>query len=78
MSYALPLALTGGSTIVVIVVIVTVVALAYATFTRKGSGIDQHPQGAGRSEAPGVGVGHSRMSSAGDETEGVPDQHGTR
>ncbi|HWT95762.1 MAG TPA: hypothetical protein VN238_22370 [Solirubrobacteraceae bacterium] len=78
MSYVLPLALTGGTAIVVVVVVVTIFALAYGTYTRKGSGIAQHPQGAGRSEAPGVGEGSSRMSSTEDETEGMPDQHGTR
>jgi hypothetical protein len=53
----------------------------FAVSTRRGSGIDQHPQGAGRSEAPGVGEGPSRIS-AGDEPslrEGEPPStHGTR
>jgi flagellar basal body-associated protein FliL len=78
MSYALPVALTGGSLIVVIVVVAVVFALAYGAYTRKGSGIDQHPRGAGHAGDPGVGESPSRMSSREDETEGVPDQHGTR
>lgn len=50
---------------------------SYGYYTRRGSGINQHPRGAGRSEGSGVGEGPSRMSSGEDETEGKINSHGT-
>lgn len=41
-----------------------------ALYSRNATGIAQRPQGAERSEAPGVGAGHSHISSADDETAG--------
>jgi hypothetical protein len=64
--------------IVLVVVVVVLLASAYGIYSRRGSGISQHPQGAERSEAPGVGEGPSRMSNTEDETEGKISTHGTR
>jgi hypothetical protein len=64
--------------IVLAVVVIVVLASAFGIFSRRGSEISQHPQGAGRSEAPGVGEGPSRMSNTEDETEGRITTHGTR
>jgi hypothetical protein len=64
--------------IVMLVVVVVFFASAYGIYTRRGSGISQHPQGAERAEAPGVGEGPSRMSNVEDETEGSMSRHGTR
>ncbi|MDX6726585.1 MAG: hypothetical protein QOK49_1390 [Baekduia sp.] len=66
------------SGIVLIVVVLIVVAAAYGIYSRRGSEISQHPQGAERAEAPGVGEGPSRMSNAEDETEGSFTTHGTK
>ena len=65
-SLAPPIALAGGSLIFLVIIIVVVAGIVFG-LTRKGSGIDQHPVGAGRSEGPGVGQGSSRISSAEDE-----------
>jgi hypothetical protein len=64
--------------IVLVVVVLVVLAAAYGLYSRHGSEISQHPQGAGRSEAPGVGEGPSRRSNVEDETEGNITTHGTR
>jgi hypothetical protein len=62
--------------IVLIVVVLTLVGATYGIFTRRGSGIDQHPRGDDHVESPGVGAGESRMSSHRDENEGTFDSHG--
>ena len=73
-----PPALAGGATIFLVFVIVMLFALAYGYYTRKGSGIDQHPQGGERDDASSGADGPSRISSAEDETEGAPSSFGTR
>ena len=70
--------MAGGATIFLIVVIVMLLGLAYGYYTRKGSGIDQHPQGGERGQAAAGADGPSRISSAEDETEGAPSTYGTR
>jgi hypothetical protein len=64
--------------IVLVVVVVVVFASAYGIYSQRGSGISHHPQGAERSEAPGVGEGPGRESNTEDETEGNITTHGTR
>ena len=55
-----------------------VFAVAYGLYTRSGSGISQRPHSSGRNDDAGGAAGPSRMSSADDETEGVPDTWGTK
>jgi hypothetical protein len=62
----------------VLIVLAIILSLAYGFYSRRGSGIDQHPRGGGHAEDPGVGTGPSRISAAEDETEGVFDSRGTR
>jgi hypothetical protein len=64
--------------IVLVVVVLVILAAAYGIYSRRGSEISQHPQGAERSGAPGVGEGPSRMSNVEDETEGTISTHGTK
>jgi hypothetical protein len=64
--------------VIVAFVVFMVLALAYGFYSRRGSGIDQHPRGAGHTGDPGVGASPSRISSAEDETEGIFDSRGTR
>ncbi len=64
--------------VIVAFVLLMVLALAYGFYSRRGSGIDQHPRGGGHTGDPGVGSGPSRISAAEDETEGLFDQRGTR
>jgi hypothetical protein len=64
--------------IVLIVVVLTLAGATYGIFTRRGSGIDQHPRGGDHVESPGVGEGESRMSSHAEENDGAFDSHGTR
>jgi flagellar basal body-associated protein FliL len=63
--------------IVIIVVILTLAGAAYGIFTRRGSGVEQHPRGGDHVESPGVGTGESRMSSHDDQHESAFDPHGT-
>jgi hypothetical protein len=51
MAVAVPIAVNGG-TIFIVFVIVMILALAFTSYTRKGSGIDEHPTSGGDS-APG-------------------------
>jgi hypothetical protein len=68
----------NGTWILVIVVVGLFFAVAYGFYTRRGSAINQRPLGSERNDgAPGA-AGPSRISAAEDETEGVPDTHGTR
>jgi len=62
----------------VLIVLAIILALAYGFYSRRGSGIDQHPRGGGHAEDPGVGEGPSRISAAEAETSGVFDSRGTR
>ena len=64
--------------IVLVVVVLVIVGAAYGIYSRRGSEISQHPQGAERAEAPGVGEGPSRMSNVEDETEGSITTRGTK
>jgi hypothetical protein len=64
--------------VIVAFVILMVLAVAYGFYSRRGSGIDQHPRGGGHTEDPGVGEGASRISAAEAETGGVFDARGTR
>lgn len=53
-------------------------AVVYGFYTRRGSGISQRPYDPERGDAASGAAGPSRISSAKDETEGIPDTHGTR
>ena len=74
---ALPLAATGGSTIFLIFIVLMVLVLGYGMYSRKGSGIEQRPQGDDMGGAPGA-EGRSRMANTEDETEGDINTHGTK
>jgi hypothetical protein len=70
----------AGATIFIVVVLVIFLGAVAAVYTRRGSGIDAHPQGAERPEAPGVGEGSSHVSAADDpahEEGEAPSTHGT-
>ncbi len=70
--------MSGGVDIFLIFVVLLLVAVAYGFYSRRGSGINQHPGGPeGWDGAPGA-AGPSRISAGEDETEGLPDTHGTR
>lgn len=73
---ALPLAASGGATIFLIFVVLMVLALGYGMYSRKGSGIEQRPQGENMG-APGA-EGRSRMANTEDSTEGDITSHGTK
>jgi len=62
----------------VLIVIAILLSLAYGFYSRRGSGIDQHPRGGGHTEDPGVGAGPSRISVAEEDTSSVFDTRGTR
>ncbi|WP_155891973.1 hypothetical protein [Conexibacter woesei] len=64
--------------VVLVVVVLTLVGATYGIFTRRGSGIGQHPRGSDHAGSPGVGEGTSRMSSHADENEGAFDSRGGR
>ena len=68
----------SGAVIVVVVFLVVFLAVGGSIYSRRGSGIDQHPLGSERGDAAGGAAGSSRMSASADETEGLPDTHGTR
>jgi hypothetical protein len=67
-----PIAVAGGSWVFLAIVAVIVIGAVAALYSRNATGIAQRPQGAERSEAPGVGAGPSRISSADDEAAGPP------
>lgn len=78
MDVVTPLALAGGSLIFLGVVLLLLVGLISGFFTRKGSGIDQHPIDS-RGESPGA-VGRTEISGR-DEGQGSAEEfstHGTR
>lgn len=64
-----------GEYILAFGVLMTIV-IAFALYSRKGSGIDHHPT-ENTGGAPGA-IGPGRMSAAEDETEGPLDTHGTQ
>ena len=57
--------------VLLILAIVLFLVVAYTLYTRRASGISQHPRGVRRGE-PGVAAGSSRLSSAEDEAERLP------
>ena len=67
--------------IVLIIVVLTLAGAAYGIYTRRGSGIEQHPRGGDHVESPGVGVGvgegDSLMSSRTEGNDTTFDSHGT-
>jgi len=68
----------NGTWIVVMVAVLLFFAVAWGFYTRRGSAFNQRPFGSERGDgAPGA-AGPSRISAGEDETEGVPDTHGTR
>jgi hypothetical protein len=70
--------MAGGAWVFLIVIVLLFFAVVYGFYTRRGSGISQRPHDPDRGDAAGGAAGPSRMSSAEDETEGIPDTHGTR
>jgi len=69
--------MTGGTWILVVFLVVMVIVVIFGLYTRSGSGINQRPHGRERGDAAAGAAGPSRLSSSEDETEGVPDTHGT-
>ena len=70
--------MSTGAWIFLIFIVILFIALIVGFYTRRGSGIDQRPHDPARGDAAGGAAGPSRISSAEDETEGVPDSRGTR
>jgi hypothetical protein len=64
--------------IVLIVVVLTLAGAMYGIYTRRGSGVEQHPRGGDHVGSPGVGEGESRMSGHADENEGTFESHGSQ
>ena len=77
MTFLFPLAV-GSSVIVPLACVAGLFIVSFGWYTRRGSAIDQHPQGAGGggNTAPGAD-GSSRISSAEDEGDGQISTHGT-
>jgi hypothetical protein len=69
--------MAGGTWIIVIFAFLLFFAVVYGFYTRRGSAISQRPYDPERDDAAAGAAGPSRLSSAEDETEGVPDTHGT-
>jgi len=69
----IPLAVTPGAFIFIAIVILLVVALVLTSYTRRGSGIDEHPID-DRGAAPGSG-GPTEFESTSEE---LPGNAGTR
>jgi len=67
-------AMTSGATIFLVVVILLVVATILTVYTRRGSGIDEHPAD-GRGEAAGSGGPTEFEPGEGEE---LPGNSGTR
>ncbi len=64
--------------IVLVVVVLTLAGATYGIFTRRGSGIGEHPRGGGHAGSPGVGEGTSRLAGDDEETESAFESHGTK
>ena len=75
-SYAPLSALANGSFIFVAVVVVIFFAVAFGFYTRRGSGIDEHPSD-GLDGAPGA-QGRSEVSGKDQGESSALDTHGTR
>lgn len=58
--------------------VILFLAVIVGYYTRRGSDINQHPQGRSRSEAPGVGEGSSAIAGSQDGERDPLDTHGTR
>jgi hypothetical protein len=69
--------MSGSTWIFVAFVVVMLIAVIFGLYTRGGSGINQRPYGRERGDGASGAAGPSRLSSSEDETEGVPDTHGT-
>jgi hypothetical protein len=67
----------SGGWIIVWVAIALFLAVAWGFYSRGGGGINHRPLSPERGAAQSGGAGPSRISSAEDPTEGVPDQRGT-
>ena len=59
-------------------VVLFFVGIVYGFYTRRGSAINQRPQGASQGEAPGVGEGPSRVAGKDEGEQERFDEHGTR
>ncbi|MDQ6817421.1 MAG: hypothetical protein M3018_08455 [Actinomycetota bacterium] len=70
--------MSHGGWIFLIFIVLLFFAFVYGFYTRRGSGISQRPYDPERGDAASGAAGPSRLSSAEDETEGLPDTHGTR
>ncbi len=70
---SLPLAVTSGAWIFIVIVVVVVVGLILTSYTRRGSGINEHPID-DRSAAPGS-TGPTEFESSSEE---LPTNRGTR
>lgn len=76
MNSPLVFAAAGGSLIFLAVIVALFFAIAFGYYTRKGSGIDQHPTD-GRGGSPGAD-GESVMSTADDSVERTVGTRGTK
>lgn len=72
------LASAFGNIALGVIIVIVLAGLVWAYTTRRGSGIDQHPQGDSLSEAPGVGSGSSRVAGTDEGEQERFDEHGTR
>jgi hypothetical protein len=70
--------MSAGAGIFLIFIVLLFFAAVYGSYTRRGSGINQRPHDSNREGAASGAAGRSRISSAEDENEGVPDTHGTK
>ena len=69
--------MAAWSWIIIVVGVLMFFGVVYGFYTRTGSGINQRPHDPARGDDASGGAGPSRMSAAEDETEGMPDTHGT-
>lgn len=68
-----PLAVTSGALVFIVIVVLLIVALSLTAYTRRGSGIDEHPID-DRGAAPGS-EGPTEFESTSEE---LPGNSGTR
>jgi hypothetical protein len=68
----------SGAWIIIAFAVLMFLAIVYGFYTRRGSAINQRPHDSNREGGASGATGRSRFSSAEDETEGVPDTHGTK
>lgn len=69
--------MTTATWIFVAFLVLLFFAVVFGFYTRRGSAINQRPHDPERGDAAAGAAGPSRLSAAEDETEGVPDTHGT-